>query len=340
MLHPDAKYHFIAFPGNDWAVGRLLPNEITGLKAGEQQGCWFNLEYDEPVNRQEIRITGYGTNKQRDEDFIAQTTHVGPYRNVVDESNPYILRYAADTTGGNSGGPVINEATGGAIGIHTNAGCRASGSHNHGMSNHQPMFVSAVSRYLGVTDPASDQIHSPVCPGDFPGKPPRESTSSPTRAPTTSSPTQGPTSSPTIEPTLSRGPTLSPVPTPPPSLVIPILSTLSPTYAYPTGSSTLQPDPTQPHTSLTTGPPTQKPSLKSEPRKKKSREPGRRSNSQSPTQKPSLKSEPRKKKSREPGRRSNSRAKKTTRWKKKKRETNYAVSSAHGLSSVSGSRQQ
>ena len=133
---------------NDWAVGSLSRNSITDKKAGEQQGCWFNLEYDEPVDQQEIRITGHGANDPGDEDYVAQTTHTGPYRVISNPSlpNPYILRYATDTTGGNSGGPVINEATGAAIGIHTNAGCKPEGNHNFGMSNHRPMFVSAVSR--------------------------------------------------------------------------------------------------------------------------------------------------------------------------------------------------
>ncbi len=44
------------------------------------------------------------------------------------------MRYAADTQGGNSGSPVVDEATGEAVGIHTHGGCSASGGNNNGTS--------------------------------------------------------------------------------------------------------------------------------------------------------------------------------------------------------------
>jgi V8-like Glu-specific endopeptidase len=45
------------------------------------------------------------------------------------------LRYRVDTEGGNSGSPVVDEATGMSISIHTNAGCTSGGGSNSGTSN-------------------------------------------------------------------------------------------------------------------------------------------------------------------------------------------------------------
>ena len=46
--------------GKDWAVGRLVVNDITGDTAGEAQGCYFNIDLGEPTLSTETRVTGYG----------------------------------------------------------------------------------------------------------------------------------------------------------------------------------------------------------------------------------------------------------------------------------------
>mmetsp|Transcript_41096 Transcript_41096/g.87560 ORF Transcript_41096/g.87560 Transcript_41096/m.87560 type:complete len:317 (+) Transcript_41096:170-1120(+) len=85
--------------GNDWNVGRLQPNTSTGKKAGKAQGCWFNLDFDEPSpNNDLIRITGHGVVTATPELNKVQTTHNGTL--ISADLNSFLLRYTADTTGG------------------------------------------------------------------------------------------------------------------------------------------------------------------------------------------------------------------------------------------------
>src|SRR5690606_40921165 len=55
------------------------------------------------------------------------------------------MRYQVDTTGGNSGSPVIDEATGEAVGVHTHGGCTTAGTgSNSGTSLFNTAFWAAV----------------------------------------------------------------------------------------------------------------------------------------------------------------------------------------------------
>ena len=114
--------------GNDWGVFKTLPNSQTGLTALQAQGASFNVVQD--LNSSIYRITGYGV----DSGTANQTeqTSTGPNAG----SSGTTLRYQTDTEGGNSGSPVIDEATGNAVGIHTNGGCSTNGGgSNSGTSN-------------------------------------------------------------------------------------------------------------------------------------------------------------------------------------------------------------
>lgn len=111
--------------GNDWGTFTVQNNNITGLQPIAAQG-FFRVAQD--ANASNIRITGFGV----DSGSTNQTnqTHVGSNAG----SSGTTLRYTADTEGGNSGSPVVDESTGIAIGIHTNGGCRANGGSNSGTS--------------------------------------------------------------------------------------------------------------------------------------------------------------------------------------------------------------
>ncbi len=135
--------------GNDWAFFGCFDNSNTGLSPRVAQGAAYMLADSAPaVNGQQIRITGYGTVSSPVSPTWNQVekTHVGPY--VM--NNGAVLRYATDTSGGNSGSAV--ELDGGmAIGIHTNAGCNSVGG-NQGTSIDSPTLQNALANPQGVCD--------------------------------------------------------------------------------------------------------------------------------------------------------------------------------------------
>ncbi|RMH16088.1 MAG: serine protease [Acidobacteria bacterium] len=126
--------------GNDWGIFSVFNNAQTGLQPIQAQGSFAVRQDLGPAN---IRITGFGV----DDGTTNQTnqTHVGPNAG----SSGTTMRYATDTTGGNSGSPVIDEATGEAVGIHTHGGCTSSGGNNSGTS----FFNSQLWDALGITNP-------------------------------------------------------------------------------------------------------------------------------------------------------------------------------------------
>lgn len=127
--------------GNDWFYFGTLPNGTTGKTAFEGQGAAFDLVNPPPVSGSSIRITGHGTDSTPNSTYNqVQQTHVGPFTGSGSS-----LSYQTDTTGGNSGSPVIWEQANAAIGIHTNAGCSTSGS---GSNTGTPITVAALQNAL------------------------------------------------------------------------------------------------------------------------------------------------------------------------------------------------
>jgi V8-like Glu-specific endopeptidase len=119
--------------GNDYATFFSAVNGNTGLTPRQAQGGGaYRLAAAAPPAAGQVRIAGYGV---RDgsapipfEWNQIQKIHAGPY---TDKSGTSI-RYTVDTTGGNSGSPVVDTATGLAIGIHTHGGCTSTGGSNAG----------------------------------------------------------------------------------------------------------------------------------------------------------------------------------------------------------------
>ena len=146
--------------GNDWAYFGAFPNSNTGLRPADAQGEVFTLASPPPVSGQQIRITGYGTVSPPVPGTwnSVQKTHVGPFA----LNSGTRLSYSTDTTGGNSGSPVILESTGAAIGIHTHAGCNSGGGANNGTSILQPDLQNALANPLGVCCEGEPQP-----PGEF-----------------------------------------------------------------------------------------------------------------------------------------------------------------------------
>jgi len=133
--------------GNDWAYFGVFPNSNTGLTPFQAYGGRYTLVIPPPLNTADpIRVTGFGTRSSPASWSQVQETHVGAW--VTNSGNT--LQYTPDTTGGNSGSPVIHEPTGNAIGIHTHGGCTATGGANAGTNANHPGLQAALSVPTGV----------------------------------------------------------------------------------------------------------------------------------------------------------------------------------------------
>ncbi len=133
--------------GDDWAYFGVFPNSNTGLIPYQAYGVRHALVIPPPLNTADpIRVTGFGSRSSPANWNLVQETHVGGW--VTNSGNT--LQYTPDTTGGNSGSPVIHEPTGNAIGIHTHGGCTASGGANAGTNANHPGLQAALSAPTGV----------------------------------------------------------------------------------------------------------------------------------------------------------------------------------------------
>ncbi len=130
-------------PETDWAVFTASANSQTGQTPIQAQGKSFNVVQSNPGNT--ITITGFGTDTGIDNQ--TQQIHTGPLSSV----NNTFVRYRTDTTGGNSGSPIIDAATGNAVGVHAYGGCTGSGGSNFGERATIPDFWDAMG--LGGTTP-------------------------------------------------------------------------------------------------------------------------------------------------------------------------------------------
>jgi hypothetical protein len=111
--------------GNDWGVFEVFANSVTGMMPIDAQGSHFELV--QSLTPSTIRITGFGVDFNNGDRNQTQQTHAGPNAG----SSGTTMRYQTDTEGGNSGSPVIDDATGNAVGVHTHGGCTTGGSGNN-----------------------------------------------------------------------------------------------------------------------------------------------------------------------------------------------------------------
>ena len=158
LVHPPPEDQYAVDPaslqtnggagvGNDWGYFGTFANAVTGLTAYQAQGAAFSLSLPPTPSGNDIRITGYGTDSSPPERNQVQQTNVGPL--VV--SNPTAdVGYRTDTTGGNSGSPVIWEQTGDAVGIHTHGGCSSTGGNNWGTAVGNAGLQAALASPAGV----------------------------------------------------------------------------------------------------------------------------------------------------------------------------------------------
>lgn len=135
--------------GDDWSYYGVSPNSTTGLTPFQAYGVRHTLNPIPPaVAGQTIRITGFGVTSAPVSDTWNQVekTHTGAYTQRIGTT----LKYAVDTTGGNSGSCVFNQTDGTAIGIHTNAGCSSGGGANQGTSTNNAGLTAALANPAGI----------------------------------------------------------------------------------------------------------------------------------------------------------------------------------------------
>jgi len=137
--------------GGDWMYFGAFPNSNTCRTAFQAQGAAFDLVDPPAPDDQEITITGYGTTGSGvpREWNQAQKTHTG---DDYDRSGD-VLSYRTDTTGGNSGSPVILAGTNDAIGIHTHGGCNRTGGDNDGTASNDDRLQNALENPKGAAAP-------------------------------------------------------------------------------------------------------------------------------------------------------------------------------------------
>ena len=149
---PASLQSFYSTIGDDWAYFGCFPNTETGMTPYQAQNDFYVLSATAPaVNGQQITITGFGVTSSPVSPTYnqAQKTHTGPYAELSGTS----ISYQTDTSGGNSGSAVLNETTGEAIGIHTNAGCSSGGGANWGCAIHNSGLQNALANPQGVCIP-------------------------------------------------------------------------------------------------------------------------------------------------------------------------------------------
>ena len=150
--------------GNDWGIFDVSDNSNTGLQPIDAQNASFSVVQDLGPNQ--IRITGFGV----DDGTANQTnqTHIGPNAG----SSGTTMRYTTDTTGGNSGSPVIDGNSSTAVGVHTHGGCSSSGGNNSGTSAFNSAFWSALNGQAPGCAAQGDAcvIDSDCCSGKCKGK--------------------------------------------------------------------------------------------------------------------------------------------------------------------------
>jgi len=130
--------------GNDWGIFEVFPNSITGLLPAQAQGASFTVKQD--LNDPTIRITGFGVDFNDPTLNQTQQTHAGPNVGSIGTT----MKYQTDTEGGNSGSPVIDDATGEAVGVHTHGGCSTGGGgNNSGTSTFNTAFWTALNQCGG-----------------------------------------------------------------------------------------------------------------------------------------------------------------------------------------------
>ncbi len=163
--------------GNDWTVCRLNTNSL-GQYAHEQHG-FFRMARELPAVAQILRITGCGVDISPQGtdltvcaafDTNGTCTHFGPNaqsQTLQTSTGGFTgatgsrLQYGVDTEPANSGSPIIWEANGFTIGIHTAGGCTSGGGANNGTWFGLTTLENAIATVPGANTRYLDLVKAP-----------------------------------------------------------------------------------------------------------------------------------------------------------------------------------
>ncbi len=185
VVHPPPQSQFPVDPlsikstgaapvGQDAATFQTFSNSNTKLHAriAQGEGAFITLGAALP-NNQVLRIDGYGLVETPVSATWNQLgkTHTGPYTGKSGSQ----IQYRVDTTGGNSGAPVVNNAGDFAFGIHTHGGCDSlPGSFNSGTDYSLPAlqtFLASPTGIVAAYDPVVHEVLSTPLTGTNAGNP-------------------------------------------------------------------------------------------------------------------------------------------------------------------------
>ncbi|MBK9388145.1 MAG: hypothetical protein IPN34_25280 [Planctomycetes bacterium] len=188
LNHPSANHQYAVNtatmqfsnngPGDDFGVFRAFPNPNTSQTTFQAQGASFTLATSMPNNGANLRVTGYGTDGSSADNAgganSSCTTCSNPNgaRNQVLQTHTgsllsqgsTVLDHQVDSCGGNSGSPILSEASGQAIGIHTHGGCSdpVGSSANAGTKVTAAGVVAAINAVCGSGGGSNDECAGAV----------------------------------------------------------------------------------------------------------------------------------------------------------------------------------
>jgi len=164
LIHPPIEDQYIVdqtsmqmqYQGTqDWRYFGVFPNSETGLTPVRAYGGdYYVLQKSGPAppTNTLIRVTGYGENESFPPNHRRTLkTATGPFGSRSSGA----VRYRVDTSNGNSGSAVFDEANQVAIGVHTLGGCRigASTSTNSGTDIFLSTLQTALANPRGICAP-------------------------------------------------------------------------------------------------------------------------------------------------------------------------------------------
>lgn len=144
--------------GKDWAVFGVFANSTTGLLPHQAYGLPLRVSDAVLAVGATVRLTGFGLDRtppgalggHNAQTFTNQTS-TGPYRGhfAGNVAADLYHEYEVDSESGNSGGPILWEAFGLAIGVHTTGSCVPGTFGNLGTSLNVSAFRNTLHGFPG-----------------------------------------------------------------------------------------------------------------------------------------------------------------------------------------------